>query len=121
MDRQFDSPEERIRQLISGGFPASNWTCDDNWITVRMSEEEPTVARADAADEPIGHSNTDYISSAADRFSDSVGYGVPDYTDELDDVVIVNQMTGERQICTPAVEVDNNICFSANLLHRLVF
>ncbi|RWW58784.1 hypothetical protein BHE74_00034321 [Ensete ventricosum] len=104
MERQFDSPEERIRQLISGGFPAANWTCDDNWITVRITEEEPTVATADAADEPIRHSNTDYISSAADRFSNSVADGVPDYSDELDDVVFVNEMAGERQICTPAVK-----------------
>ncbi|KAJ8486449.1 hypothetical protein OPV22_018934 [Ensete ventricosum] len=85
--RRSDSPAERMQQLAGDGLPAIDWRWDDNWITVRSSEEESADATVHYDDEL----NTNTI---IDHFTSEAEHGVPD-----------------------CVDGDNDTVFSAHLLH----
>ncbi|CAL9084905.1 unnamed protein product [Musa textilis] len=63
--RRSDSPAERMQQLTGDGFPAIDWRWDDNWITVRSSEEESADATVYGDDELNTNSIIDHIISKA--------------------------------------------------------
>ncbi|URD98239.1 hypothetical protein MUK42_36167 [Musa troglodytarum] len=63
--RRSDSPAERMQQLTGDGFPAIDWRWDDNWITVRSSEEESADATVHGDDELNTNSTIDHITSEA--------------------------------------------------------
>ncbi|RWW62987.1 hypothetical protein BHE74_00029859 [Ensete ventricosum] len=71
--RRSDSPAERMQQLAGDGLPAIDWRWDDNWITVRSSEEESADATVHYDDEL----NTNTI---IDHFTSEAEHGVPDST-----------------------------------------
>ncbi|CAL9115702.1 unnamed protein product [Musa textilis] len=80
--------EERIQQLATSGFPAANWAQDDDWITVRISEEESAAVPVDGDE-------------------DNVGFGVnAHHCDEVNAVA----MAEERELCAPVRYVDNEMC-----------
>ncbi|KAJ8492780.1 hypothetical protein OPV22_014501 [Ensete ventricosum] len=79
---------ERIQQLATSGSPAANWAQDDDWITVRISEEESAAAVPVDGDE------------------DNVGSGVDLH--HSDEVNVVG-MAEERELCTPIRYADNEI------------
>ncbi|CAL9049309.1 unnamed protein product [Musa banksii] len=77
--------EERIHQLATSGFPTANWAQDDDWITVRISEEESTAV-------PVGGDE------------DNVGFGVNAHHSNA------VATAEERELCTPVRYVDNEMC-----------
>ncbi|CAL9162004.1 mitogen-activated protein kinase kinase kinase 18-like [Musa acuminata AAA Group] len=63
--RRSDSLAARMLQLAGDGFPAIDWRWDDNWITVRSSEEESAYATVHDDDELNTNSIIDHITSEA--------------------------------------------------------
>ena len=63
-----DSPAERIRRLIGGNVPSvsclPNWTCDEDWVTVRSNGTEEDETSSGEFDVLMA----DEISAAAESF-----------------------------------------------------